>query len=243
MRGKLASILLLVALIAGCQQPPAYVSHYTAPPSAAQPVPPQTMASFIDTFDRPDGGLGEGWDMRGPYVHSFPLPPAADGFIRDGHYTYAGNVAVYATRQFRAPVQRIGATGRWTQTRDGAETTMAMAITANSELVTNMVHFTANRAGWNLTVRRGKGFEPVASGAFTPILALDTDYRFELEAHDGTVTVRVPGSEVTKPVDLTGIVGDRAFWEEYPPTLPAGVVFDYDTVWAAEQGQPLQPVS
>lgn len=59
-----------------------------------------------------------------------------------------------------------------------------------------------------------------------------------LEASSSAVTVRVPGSEVIKDVDTTGLLGDRAFWEEYPTSTPAGVVFDFDTVWAADSGQP-----
>jgi hypothetical protein len=71
---------------------------------------------------------------------------------------------------------------------------------------------------------------------------LDHDYQFEMEATDNTVTVRVPGSEVTKNAAIADLLGDRAFWQEYAKPMPAGVVFDFDTVWAAEDGQPLFPV-
>jgi hypothetical protein len=194
----------------------------------------RTALPFLDNFERPNTvrGLGEGWDMR-TYVDSFPMPSATDGFIRDGKYSYAGRSVVYAARQFRGTVRRMGTIGSWKQTSEGGETTLAMAITANDKLITHMVHFAANRSVWELTVRRGGDFEPVASGQFSPILALDHEYQFEIEATDSTVTVRVPGSEVTKDVSTAGLLGDRAFWEEYIKPAPAGVVFGFDTVWAS----------
>jgi hypothetical protein len=157
---------------------------------------------------------------------------------------FDGDSNVYGVRQFRSTVQRMGTVGRWRKTGDGAETTLAMAITANDQLISDMVHFTANRSDWELTVsREGGSFEPVARGRFSPMLMLDSDYQFEFEATDDTVTVRVPGTEVTINVSTVGLLGDRAFWEEYPSGTPAGVVFDFDTVWAAEDGQTLFPVS
>jgi hypothetical protein len=63
-----------------------------------------------------------------------------------------------------------------------------------------------------------------------------------MEATEDTVTVRVPGSEVTKNLSTAGLIGDRAFWEEYVDPVPAGVVFDFDAVWAAEEGQTMPPV-
>jgi hypothetical protein len=229
---RLVTVLVFLFALVGCSKPPPeYASKVNTPTATTTPAGPQ--ASFVDDFARPNAqGLGDGWDVRGPYAGSFPLPPATDGFLRDGAYSYAGDDVVYAVRQFPVPVTRMGTSGRWTTIRPGAETTMTMAITANDKIVSDMVHFGVSRSIWELKVRRGQGFEPVASGKFTPALKLNTDYRFELEAHDGTVTVRVPGAEEIMPVDLMGIVGDRAFWEEYPATMPGGTVFDYDTVWA-----------
>jgi hypothetical protein len=184
--------------------------------------------------------------MRGRSADTFPLPAATDGFIKDGHYTYAGNSVVYAVRQLRGLVQRMGTVGRFRQSRYGVETTLAMATTPNDQIVSDMVHFAANRSVWELTLRRGNGaFETVARGVFTPILALNQDYRFEMAVTDDAVTVTVPGAEVTKKVSTAGTRGDRAFWEEYFDTKgrPAGVVFDFDSVWAAEEGQPMLPVT
>jgi len=86
-------------------------------------------------------------------------------------------------------------------------------------------------------------FEPVAEDGFSPVLALDADHQFELEVGANSVTVRVPGSgDITRDVELTGVTGDRAFWEEYADPMPADVVFDFDTVWAAEAGKKLRPI-
>jgi len=194
-----------------------------------------TDLPFYDGFDRPNtsAGLGGGWDMRGPYVDGFPLPPAKDGFISNGSYTYAGDHIVYATRHFTRTVHRLGTSGRWRSKRDGSETTLAMAISRNNKLVAEMVHFAANRGVWELTVRRPDGeFEPIAGGNFQPTLSLDRDYRFEVEAVDDEVTVRVPGKEVSTRVPTADLVGNWGFWQQYSATRPAGVVFDFDEVWA-----------
>ncbi len=196
-----------------------------------------TELPFVDSFDRADTtlGLGEGWDMRGPYVDAFPLPPATDGFIKGGKYTYSGDSVVYAVRRMDGTVHRMGAQGQWRQTGEGSDTTVAMAITSNDLLVSDMVHFAASRGNWELTVRRAGGaFEPVAKGRFVPVLDLGVQYRFQLQATDETVTVTVPGTEVTKKVSTAGLLGDRVFWEEYPNGTPVGTVFDVNAVWASE---------
>lgn len=196
----------------------------------------QTPLPFTDDFSRPDtnAGLGEGWDMRGPYVDKFPLPPAQDGFLRDDKFTYAGNSVVYATREFDGPVHRLRAEGRWRSLRrPGAETTLAMAISSNDKLVSDMIHFVANRSIWKLTVRRGADFLPVAEGRFSPTLKVGENYAFEIEAADREVTVRVPGHMQKTPVDASSLIGPYAFWEEYPTKAAAGVVFDFDSVAAS----------
>lgn len=246
--------LMSMTILTSCQQPPPYespgavASFPTVEPPQASTLPPAAPppieASFSDTFNRPDTefGLGDGWDLRGPGAdaHSVPLPPATDGFIKDGSYTYAGTSVVSAVRQVRATVQRVGASGRWRRIGRGTETTLALAITANDLIVTDMVHLAVNRSVWNLTVRRGNGaFEPVATGRFNPILEVGRDYRFEFQATDNAITVMVPGAEVTKEVSTVGVLGDRAFWQERPTRSPAGNVFDFDTVWALEAGQPV----
>lgn len=198
--------------------------------------PPQ--AAFIDTFDRPDGPLGDGWDLRGPWAGSFPMPAATDGYIKDGKYTYDGNGIVYASRLFPQTVKRVGAIGRWRDNGPGAETSIALVISANDNLVSDMVHLVASRNVWTLTVRRSSNgdFERVANGTFKPALAMNRDYLFELSADNNTVTVQVPNQAPSvSEVPLDGLVGPYAFWELfYDPKEQrgAGTVFDYDTVWA-----------
>lgn len=195
-----------------------------------------TSLPFVDTFDRANtsSGLGTGWDLHGAYVDKFPLPPATDGFLKGGHFTYAGNSTVYAARQFNGTVRRLGTEGYWQQIREGGETSIAMAISASDLLVTDMVHFAANRSVWDLTVRRGNGgFEPVASGKFNPTLKLGQKYEFEIQVTDSTITVKAPNTEVTHPIETTGLIGPHAFWEEFPNGGRAGTVFNFDSIWAA----------
>lgn len=254
-----AIVAVLAALLAACQQPPAYQSPFpstdetssalsvVAPVPTASPTaqPTPTGATFFDTFDRQGGdhGLGEGWDLRGAFTGDFPLQPATDGFIRDGRYTYAGDTVVCAARQFRAPVDSVGAIGRWTRSGRGSETTFAMAVSANDLLISDVIHLSVNRSAWELSVRRNTGaFEPVARGRFSPVLDLDTDYGFQLDVSAESVGVTVPGAQVTKSVDTVGLAGDRAYWAEYPNAAKAGIVFEFDTVWAVERGQPPAPV-
>src|SRR5690606_34559714 len=138
-----------------------------------------------------------------------PAEPAHDGFISDGRFTYAGDNAVSAVRQFRGTVTRIGAIGRWNQTRRGAESTMAIAITPTANLTQAMVHLAVNRSAWELTIRRQGGkSESIARGHFSPILSLNRDYLIEMEVDADNLTVRVPGKAITENVQLDGLLGD-----------------------------------
>jgi hypothetical protein len=230
----LIAVLVLISSVACTREPPAYESRATEPSATTTSAPVKVDALWSDTFDRPDtqSGLGEGWDMRAGYVDRYPMPAATDGYLRDGVFTYAGDDTVYATRRFPNPVQEIGTTGRWRKARDGAETTIAMAISSNDKLVNDMVHFAANRSTWELTVRRGGPFEPVAKGRFDPPLSMDRDYTFAMRATPTDITVEIPGADpITTPVDTAGLTGEWVFWEEYIKPPPAGTVFDFDTVW------------
>lgn len=204
--------------------------------------------SFIDDFDRPDTslGLGDGWDIRGQYVDGYPLPAASDGFVSDGRFAYAGNATVIAARRFPAPVFRVGGIGRWTELRPGVETTVAMGITSNDNILSDMVQFAATRNGWNLLVRRNNGrFHYVANETFSPPLELNHDYTFEFTiANPGQVIVRVPGHTQTVKVGTLGLQGDRGYWSMYVDqnNFPAGTVFGFDSVWAAESGAPLASI-
>lgn len=245
---RIVSLVLLLIVTSCTREPPEYDSTYTPTPVTSVGVArvPQFVqsASFFDDFDRADTsfGLGEGWDLRGPVVGQDVPPPATDGFIRAGRYSYAGTSVVTAARQFRSAVRAIGASGRWTQTADGSETTMVMAISANEKLVSDMLHFAATRTGWELTSRRNGGpFRTIAKGSYRSKLQLDQEYRFELEVSDSMVTIRTPDKEITRSVASTEFLGIYAFWEEYPRNfprnLPAGIVFQFDRVWAVEEGQ------
>jgi hypothetical protein len=255
-------IAVLLMLLTSCdREPPPYASKYVEPTTsdvvptslapqaeaAAQPViPPQ--ASFFDNFDRPDTqlGLGEGWDLRGnPDTNSFPLPAATDGFIKDGRFTYNGINPVYAVRQFEGSVRSVGTVGRFREVGSSyAQTAFSMSIVPNDQILTDMLTFVATRSGWNVKIRRANGpFDEVAQGDFSPALELDRDYQFELRATDSTVTVQVPGSEeVTKDVSTAGLLGNRASFQEHPVRTPTGDVFDFNTVWATEDGKPLVAV-
>ena len=249
----LAAATIVMSMTSCSHEQPEYVSPYadsvapsttSAPPSTTEAVLPISVeASFVDDFERPDTqvGLGEGWDMRSRDKNI--LQPAADGFIQDGRYTYTGRGSVYAARQFRGTVRRIGSAGRFRSIRFGPETVMAMGITANDQLTSDMVLLTAKRSGWRLTIRRANGpYETVAEGAFDTKLELDRDYQFELSATDDLVSIDVPGTKESHSVSTLGILGDRAFWQEYPTRVPSGDVFDFDILWALEDGQPTFPV-
>lgn len=125
---------------------------------------------------------------------------------------------------------------------------MAMNISANDRLITDILHFAANRSEWQLSIRRSGGaFSTVAKGSYSSKLRLDQDYQFEVEASDAAVTVRVPGREIRTEISTLGVLGDKAYWQEYPTTWPknvdTGVVFEFDAVWAIEEGQAAAPVS
>lgn len=252
-RVKRALIAVLLVLLVGCtREPPPLPEGYKSPPEPSStylgPPPPKALeASWVDTFDRPNSepGVLEGYQLVQRLYE--PRLPATDGFLRDGAFTYRGeDQVVYAVREFPDTVRSVGAEGAWRQEREGdVDTVIALVISGNDKLITDMLHLVADPKTWALTIRRHNGeFEPVMNGTFNPPLKVGDTHRFRLDATDTNTTVSVPGYTRTAPVDTIGLLGNYAFWEQFlkPEQFPASTVFDYKTVWATVEGQPLQPV-
>ncbi|MDR3662948.1 MAG: hypothetical protein P4L86_21610 [Mycobacterium sp.] len=245
-------ISALLTLTACTPKPPPYESRGTLPPgSTSQSAMPghatadssPDEASFVDEFGRPDttSGLGDGWDLRGMPQNGAPLLPATDGYIKDGHFTYAGKGDAIAVRQFRAPLRSIGTEGQFRRINPARpDTTMMIGTGGDNELDTDVVVFLANRISWELRSRLVKGtLKTVASGNFSHPLELDHVYKFVLSCTGDHVSVVGPGLTISKPLSRPISPGAYGFWRESPNRIPAGEVFDFDKVWALEDGQPM----
>lgn len=249
MRSKLpVSAALILVMVAACApEPPLYESRYTPPPPVTRPPPPLPPgSSFIDDFNRPDTSLGldAGWDIRKAEEGNPEPPLATDGFISGGHYASAGLESVYAARTFRSTVRRVGAEARWTRIGDGSVETLVMAITANGQLMGDQVQLAAHPIGWVVSTRRNGQYRRVFRGVFDPPLDLDREYRFEMDAADESVTVRIPGAERKANVGMLGLLSERAFWRYAfaPADRPIGVKVSANMVWVAEDGQSMTPL-
>lgn len=254
----LCLISVASALAACTPEPPPYESRNVSPSSAARPTAKPDAAqsdslpieaSFVDAFDRPDttDGLGEGWDMRTAQSGEPSLRPATDGFIKDGHFSYAGKSDVIAIREFRAPILSLGADGQFVR-RGGstADTIMMFGTAEDSNIQTNMVIFTSSRTAWGVHLRNqvaSSKLKAIASGQYAHPLELGRNYRFLLRISDGQVRITGPSLDVTKPVPSPLPLNVYGFWREYPDRPSAGGIFDFDRVWALEDGLPAEPVA
>ncbi|MDG4663618.1 hypothetical protein [Mycobacterium sp. 236(2023)] len=251
MEGKkrLLAAAVLMTVLSGCaHEPPPYESRYTPPPPVAPPPPPLAAgASFVDDFERPDTdqGLDEDWELQAAPAGK-PLAPVSRGaLIRDGHYVSSDDSNTYAVQILRGTVRRIGAEGRWTRVGEGGDETLIMGIAADGSLDQNQVQLTASPTTWEVRRFRDSATpQPVARGTFNPPLAVNGTYRFEMDVEDGSVTVRVPGVEEEVRLGTVGLLSEHAYWQHFSPPaeVPIGNKFCIDTVWAAEEGQPLSPV-
>lgn len=134
--------------------------------------------------------------MRRGEPGSPALPVETGAFIRDGHFVSSDDTNVYAVQTLRGTIRRIGAEGRWTKVRNGGYETLVMGIAADDSLGRNLVQLTVSPASWGLSRHRdGDTPAQVAKGTFSPPLALNGTYRFEMDVADGSVIVRVPGVE------------------------------------------------
>lgn len=246
MRRKwIAAALLLTTVSAGCQhEGPPYESRYTSPQPTSPPLPPG--ASYFDDFNRPMTplGVGPGWQV-GP-ADGDPSPAPGDfGSVQGGKLIANGDGGLYAMRSFRSIVRRVGVTGGWTRNTAGGFETLVIGVPAKGEFAPGMVRLTVNPSRWALATRRGsERFEPIVGGKFDPALEVGREYRFEIDTADGTVAVRVPGTDRRYRVGTLGLLGDRAFWQVYsdPTQRPVGAKFGINSVWVAEQDQLLSPV-
>lgn len=245
---------VLLVLTACTSKPPQYESrqvpvqtptsqNVNSGPTASASIPIE--ASFIDDFDRTDitSGLDNGWVLRGAPIGDSPLPPATDGYVTDGHFTYDGRSDVMAVRQFRAAVRTVGAEGQFRH-RDNSigETSMAIGMAGDSNIADGVVLFVADRISWQVKSRLANGkLKTVATGGFAPPLERDHAYRFVLSCTGDHMSVTGPGLSISKPLAVPIPPGSFGFWREYPTRTPAGEVFDFDKVWALEDGQPTVP--
>ena len=247
-------IAALLALTACTSKPPPYESRGPLPPSTtsqsampgqAMPDSSPSQASFVDEFNRPDttSGLGDGWELRGMPQNGAPLLPATDGYLKNGYFTYAGKGDAIAVRQFRAPLRSIGAEGRFIRINPAKpDTTMMIGTGGDNNLETDVVVFLANRTSWELRSRLVKGtLKTVAAGNFAHPLELDRPYTFILSCTGDHATVEGPGLNISKPLSRPITPGVYGFWRESPNRIPAGEVFDFDRVWALEDGLPATP--
>jgi len=216
-------------------------------PAPIAPVSIPIDATFTDDFDRAatTSGLGNGWDLRGAPRDDSPLPPPTDGYLADGHFTYDGRSDVIAVRQFRSAVRTIGAEGQFRRRDDSkGETSMSIGIAGDSNAADNVVLFLADRNSWEVKSRLANGkLKTIAAGGFAPPLQRDHPYRFVLSSTGDHVSVAGPGVSVSKPLAEPIARGSVGFWREYPVKTPAGEVFDFDKVWALEDGQPMVPTA
>ncbi len=249
-------IAALLTLTACTPKPPPYESRGTLPPSttsqSALPGQPAldsspSQASFVDEFNRPNttSGLGDGWELRGMPQNGAPLLPATDGYIKDGSFTYAGKGDAIAVRQFRGALRSIGAEGRFSRINPTRpDTTMMIGTGGDNDLETDIVVFLANRTSWELRSRLVKGtLKTVAAGNFAHPLELDHPYKFILSCTGDHVTVEAPGLTISKPLPRPITPGVYGFWRESPNRIPAGEVFDFDKVWALEDGVATTPMA
>lgn len=137
--------------------------------------PPRRI--FSDNFERADtsdGSLGADWDLRGPYVASYPLPASLYGRITGGRFVADANQVVYALKNMGRRVRKLTANISWVS-NGGASAlgTAAFIISPDNKLIDTALHITVNRAAAALQKRiAGGSFVTIANIPFAPSLSL-----------------------------------------------------------------------
>ena len=181
--------------------------------------------------DTSDGDV-PGFDLRGPYAGSYPLPAATKGKISGGKVVAGQGDVVYVTKVFDEPLHYMAAIVSWTDTGGaGAEATAAMFATSDPNVISNMPHHTLDRDTFKVGKRIGGGSIVVdATYNFTPNPA-ENGTQFPVRhstSKGGTVTLAVRNSERMDYTDADladgGVVevGLRGVWEIYQPSATAG---------------------
>lgn len=121
---------------------------------------------------------------------------------------------------------------------------MVMAVTANDQLMGDSLQLAVHLDGWAVSTRRDGQVRRAFDGKFDPPLEVDREYRFEMDAADGSVTVRVPGLERKAKVGTLGLLSERVYWRYAfaPKDRPIGIKVSTNMVWAVEEGQPISPL-
>lgn len=191
------------------------------------------MHDFSGDADTLDGDIGAGWDLRGPYVASYPLPAATKGRISTGKVVADQGDVLYATRVLSSPIHHMETVVSWSDTGGGgAEASFAMFATADPDIINNMPHHTLDRNQMYIGKRENGEFPiPVlATYNFSPNPAEDgTQVQFRHSTTiDGAVVESIRNSErqtyqAAQFADA-GVtpVGTRGVWEIFQSDVAAG---------------------
>jgi hypothetical protein len=196
------------------------VSNYKLLTATATPFP-----AYIDSFNRPDtqpGSLGTApdgaaYDVRGPFAHSFPLPPATQGQIQNKSFlSSVGASVVYASKKLSFTPHEISCLVQWDRSgKHHSVETGCMVVSSSPNLIDSMVHITFTTSVANLQKR-------INGGAFVTIGSLNVKLldgalhrvAFSLNNSVGKLTVDSQTMNVTD-ADLATLSGPYVFWEIY----------------------------
>ena len=186
--------------------------------------PKTSELQFSDDFERADtsdGTIGGGWDLRGPYVSGFPLPPSLYGRIQDGRFVADSDQVVYAVRNMGAVQTRMRATVSWASAGgSGFLGTAALIISKDDKLVSTMLHVVVTRNQAIIQKRvNGGAFVDMGTITFPTQLSLNTPYEIAVDVSDNTARLTVAGESVSvgPDNDIRTIVGNYVIFEIYHP--------------------------
>lgn len=177
---------------------------------------------LFDDFIREDGNLGispsgHGWDLRGPYVDGFPLPPANDGAIRNHKFVVLDTAnTVYAAQHLPYTPTRVGMRVSWEDGNGGANDGVAvLIISKNDNLVTDMLHLIISPTYWAFQIRESSGsFDLVQQQYFSTPLQNDISHIVECKVSSNTITIRVNSNNwFFTDARISDLLGEWIVWE------------------------------
>lgn len=185
-----------------------------------------TPLAFYDSFNRANTSpgtmsnppVGSAYGFYGPYVSSYPLPAATNGYISNKGFVADQDNAIYMEQNLGNPVDSVNAKISWTPSNGSTGfATAALLIYNTPGNIDNCIHIQVSRINALIQKRVNGTFTTLSTVTYPQQLSRDgTIYDAGVTISGSTVTLTVNGSSAsaTDPA-LATFDGNYVIWENY----------------------------
>ena len=196
-----------------------YIASVTASVSAGIAAP-----FFYDSFNRANTAagtmsnppVGNAYGFYGPFVASYPLPAATNGYISSKGFVEDQNNTTYMEQNLGRAVSSITAKASWsTSNGSTGNGTLALLVYNVAGTIADCLHIQVGPSAFLIQKRVAGAFTTLATQSY--VIAADSQYHdvsATINGTTGTVTLTVDGTTISAQDDFFKTIdGNYVIWE------------------------------